>query len=83
MITVYSYEDAWKTVKGLIDCKPYAHDEEKSKNAGYHIYTFSGGWISDLSSRLEVNYDNGYTYSVRIEDRVKTAQHTLVWGSAT
>ena len=79
MITVYtlSHRDAWETVKGLIDGKPYACDDEKSKKAGYHIYTFSGGWISELGDRLEVNYDNGCTYSVRIEDRAKTAQHTL------
>lgn len=80
MITVYtlSYGDAWETVKGLIDGKPYAHDDEKSKKAGYHIYTFNGGWVSDLGDRLEVNYENGCTYSVRIEDRAKAAQHTLI-----
>lgn len=80
MITVYtlSHADAWETVKGLIDGKPYVHDEEKSKKAGHNIYTFSGGWVSDLNDRLEVNYENGYTYSVRIEDRVKAAQHTLI-----
>lgn len=80
MITVYtlSHKDAWETVRGLIDGKPYAHDDEKSKKAGYHIYTFSGGWVSELGDRLEVNYDNGYTYSVRIENRAKTAQHTLI-----
>ena len=79
MITVYTLScgDAWETVKGLIDGKPYAHDDEKSKKAGYHIYTFNGGWVSDLGDRLEVNYENGCTYSVRIEDRVKVAQHTL------
>lgn len=79
MITVYtlSHKDAWETVRGLIDGKPYAHDDEKSKRAGYHIYTFSGGWVSDLGDRLEVNYENGCTYSVWIEDRVKAAQHTL------
>ena len=79
MISVYAlgHADAWETVRGLIDGKPYAHDDKKSRKAGYHIYTFKGGWVSELNDRLEVNFENGSTYSVRIEDRVKTAQHML------
>jgi len=80
MISVYAlgHADAWETVRGLIDGKPYAHDDEKSRKAGYHIYTFKGGWVSDLGDRLEANFENGTTYSVRIEDRVKAAQHMLL-----
>lgn len=59
--------NAWRTARGLIDNKPYNHNPEKSERAGYNIYDFDGGWISDLGTKLEVNFNNGTTYSVVIE----------------
>lgn len=79
MNTIYtpSHAKAWETVRGLIDGKPYAYNEEKTRKAGYHIYTFKGGWVSDLNDRLEVNFENGSTYSVRIEEEAVKQQQIL------
>lgn len=68
-ITCYtdSTANAWKTARGIIDGKPYTHNPEKSERAGYNIYDFDGGWISDLRTKLEINFNDGATYSVVID----------------
>lgn len=37
---------------------------DKSSNAGYTIYDFKDGWVSDMEHKLEVNFANGSTYTI-------------------
>lgn len=42
-------------------------DKYLSDRAGYRVYTFDGGTVSDLNTRLEVNYDDGRTVNIWID----------------
>ena len=60
--------NAFKTISELIGHKPYVFNERASKNAGYNIYNFDGGWISDMETKVELNYTDGGTTPVFIND---------------
>ena len=68
---VSSVKEAWKLANKLFPTD-YKKDEERSSRAGYPIYhsTADGvnAWISDLGNRLELNYSNGESESIWIEE---------------
>lgn len=69
MITVDSKRTAWKFVNTLTNAS-YHKDEKASKRAGYDIYTNEDGNIhtSDLDIRLEINYADGTTINIWIDE---------------
>ena len=68
---VSSVKAAWKLANKLFPTD-YKKDEERSSRAGYPIYhsTADGvnAWISDLGNRLELNYSNGESENIWIEE---------------
>lgn len=36
----------------------------KTNNAGYTIYDFKDGWVSDMGNTIEVNFSKGNTYTI-------------------
>lgn len=60
--------EAFKQISKIIGGKAYTNDKSKSDRAGYNIYTFEGGWISDMISKVEVNYDSGETITVFVDE---------------
>ena len=68
---VSSVKEAWKLANKLFPTD-YKKDEERSSRAGYPIYhsTADGvnAWISDLGNRLELNYSNGESENIWIEE---------------
>ena len=47
-------------------------DESASNKAGYPICkNISGEWVSDLGNRLELNFADGHTQNIWIEDELK------------
>ena len=64
-------KEAWKLANKLFPTD-YKKDEERSSRAGYPIYhsTADGvnAWISDLGNRLELNYSNGESENIWIEE---------------
>lgn len=69
MITVDSKRTAWKLVNTLINASCHK-DEKASKRAGYDIYTNEDEnvHISDLDIRLEINYADGTTINIWIDE---------------
>lgn len=67
---VSSVKEAWELANRLFPTD-YEKDEEMSRRAGYPIYhsTADGvnAWISDLNNRLELNYSNGESENIWIE----------------
>ncbi len=67
---VSSVKEAWKLANKLFPTD-YKKDEDRSSRAGYPIYhsTADGvnAWISDLNNRLELNYSNGESENIWIE----------------
>lgn len=67
---VSSVKEAWELANRLFPTD-YEKDEERSSRAGYPIYhsTAEGvkAWISDLGNRLELNYSNGESENIWIE----------------
>ena len=68
---VSSVKEAWKLANKLFPTD-YKKDEERRSRAGYPIYhsTADGvnAWISDLGNRLELNYSNGESENIWIEE---------------
>lgn len=72
-IKVKSVSEAWRIADKLFPTD-YEKDEESSQRAGYPVYEttstderFSGFYISDLNTRLEVNMGNE-TVTIWIEE---------------
>ncbi len=67
---VSSVKEAWELANQLFPTD-YEKDEERSSRAGYPIHhsTAEGvdAWISDLGNRLEINYANGKSENIWIE----------------
>ena len=63
-----TYRKAWEIAYMLFGS--YEFDPYKSQNAGYRIYRSSeednNGWISDLESRLEINFSDGRSMNIWI-----------------
>lgn len=63
--------EAWRIADALFP-GDYELDQTRSKNAGYNVYysTREGinAWISDLNTRLEINYHNGSSENIWIEE---------------
>ncbi len=72
MIKVNNMDDAWNLASRLFPTD-YEKDEERSANAGYGIYYSTAlgvdAWISDLGNRLELNYPNGLSENIWIEEK--------------
>lgn len=72
MIKVSSRNEAWGLAIRLFPTD-YTADMERSSKAGYPIYftTEKGvnAWISDLGDRLQLNYPNGSTESIWVEEK--------------
>lgn len=70
-ITVNSIDTAWRKANELFPTD-YEHNPEYSRNAGYDIYTSTVrtecAWISDLGVALELNFANGDTIKIHIEE---------------
>ena len=68
---VSSVKQAWELANRLFPTA-YEKDEERSRRAGYPIHhsTAEGvnAWISDLGNRLELNYPNGESENIWIEE---------------
>ena len=68
---VNSVKEAWNLASRLFPTD-YKMDDHKSKAAGYKIYFSTAeetnAWISDLGNRLELNYPNGSTENIWIEE---------------
>jgi hypothetical protein len=81
MIRVSSKNEAWKIADRLFPTD-YMKDDERSKNAGYDIFfsTADGvdAWISDLNDRLELNYPNGTSENIWIENNTMTFRRLLM-----
>lgn len=71
---VATVKEAWELANRLFPTD-YEHDEQGSKNAGYPIYMStlkgSNAHISDLNVRLELNYDDGQSENIWIEEKMK------------
>lgn len=69
---VKTVKDAWNLANRLFTTD-YELNEQATKNAGYKIYSSTkkevNAWISDLNNRLELNYSNGSSESIWIEER--------------
>lgn len=62
-----SKSNAWAIVRGLVGHKKLDKSLEKSEKAGYGIWEFKKGTVSDLDTKLEVNFIDGNTYAVMID----------------
>ena len=80
-------KEAWYLADKLFPTD-YAYDEEKSRAAGYDIYSSEAdgvdAWISDLNDRIELNYPNGSSENIWIEDDndfnlTDDELHTILW----
>lgn len=69
---VATVKEAWELANRLFPTD-YVHDEYGSNNAGYPIYMStqegSNAHISDLNTRLELNYDDGRSENIWIEEK--------------
>lgn len=76
-MTVKNITEAWTMADKLFPTD-YMHDSVSSSRAGYPIYrsTFNGcnAWISDLGNRLEINFDNGETVNIWIDEEVEEVE---------
>ena len=68
---VKSIQEAWDAVSKIFPYD-YMKDESASQKAGYPIYYSTASehpnnWISDLGTRLEVNFENGKSENIWIE----------------
>ena len=63
---VTSTLNAWKEAQKHIH--NYKKDHDASRNAGCNIYRGDEGYISDLTTRLEVNFDSGESFNIWIEE---------------
>ena len=75
MITVKNIKEAWELSARLFPVD-YVLDDARTERAGYPIWhtTAEGvnAWISDLTTRLELNYPNGSTENIWIEQKKDT-----------
>lgn len=75
-MTANSKKEAWEIANRLFPTD-YLEDPERSKRAGYPIYhsTADGvnAWISDLGCTLELNFPDGKTIRINIEEPATNA----------
>lgn len=85
-ITVNSTEEAWRKANELFPTD-YEHNSEYSRNAGYDIYTSTvsteRAWISDLGVALELNFSNGDTIKIHIEEETTEEETAEEYGNET
>ncbi len=71
-LSVNSLADAWELAYALVDADidEFHKDKELSDRAGYAIYINNDGtkWISDMNTRLEVNFENGDTKNIWVDN---------------
>lgn len=78
-MTASSVQDAWNKVDRIFPTD-YDKDESASRIAGYPIYRSSVDYcncICDLGSRLEVNFSDGRTVNIWIEDTAEKIRKSL------
>ena len=70
-ITVKNVADAWEMANKFFPTD-YELDKHASDRAGYNVYSSTkagcNAWISDLGTRLELNFENGETMNIWIEE---------------
>ncbi len=70
-MTVKTIEAAWEAANKLFPTD-YEKDEKASANASYPIYYSTAvgvnAWISDLGDRLEVNFPDGHSENIWIQE---------------
>ena len=82
-MTVRSRNEAWEKVNKIFPTD-YTENTIKTKNAGYPIYDSNlgddHGYICDLGNRLEVNFADGETVNIWIEEGETTMKN---WNDLT
>lgn len=79
---VGSREKAWEEANKIFPYD-YLMDDEGSVKAGYPIFRSTasehpGNWISDLGDRLEINFENGDSVNIWIEDQGEDVEVTVI-----
>lgn len=73
MIRVTTVKEAWE-LAGKLFPSDYKLDSSSSERAGYEIYRStaksSNACICDLNTHLELNYDNGLSENIWIEEQM-------------
>lgn len=75
MITVDTKYNAWKLINKFIGA-PYLKDDKASENAGYDVYRNEEKdiYVNDLGVRLEINYADGTTENIWIDELTRKAE---------
>ena len=68
-MTSKTEKEAWEYVHMVMP--GLEKDEKLSERAGYPIYSSYRGTLSDLNTRLEMNFNNGKTLTIWIDREVK------------
>ena len=74
--TVSTVKAAWQIVDDIFPTD-YSEDTQSSERAGYKVYRSNiehYNYICDLGNRIEVNFANGETVNIWIEEEEKTAE---------
>lgn len=69
---VVDKREAMHIASMLLPTLRFFADKHASTNAGYpvHLTNSGGGWVSDLGTRLEVNFNDGKTINIWITEDV-------------
>lgn len=84
-MTVKTVAEAWKVAHRLL---PGIGELKYNKNAGYKVAEAENGWVSDLNTRLEVNFVTGESMNIWIEQDLEPVpvQHkiekTVYWNAS-
>lgn len=76
-LTVTSHKDAMEMAKACMG--DIYRDANDSERAGYDIWrTYQRGhWLSDLGDRLEINFDDGETVNIWIDELRDIAEYQV------
>ena len=82
MLKVDNKKAAWDLANRLFPTD-YELDDDRSERAGYKIYHTTNkemnAWISDLGDRLELNYPNGSSENIWIEEHHDNVAIVGMW----
>lgn len=67
MIIANTAVKAWEILFDFMPEAVFNKNHEKSEAAGYNVYEFANGYVCDLNTRLEINFNNGKTRNIWIE----------------
>ena len=78
--TVNSNAAAWRKADEIFPTD-YEYDSGGSHRAGYNVFWSTrpgyNGWISDLGDRLEVNFPNGDSVNIWIEEKPEFPEYAI------